>query len=472
MNARNLPVELDHIIPASERASSIVASHEDIFPLDMPNHVEETDNMLAELFNVEPSKPLAAIRQRRLALLESQRPLQAEPASLAWDQQNEPIELEGIEPINSEPKNNWMENFSQRQSALMTFDQSLNLPPNIPTFGPDWNGRFTDSQIDLADGNFATLLAQQLLQNVGSQGSPNQMVEERADPMLSGQEGSIFTNNSVTLNPVELSGPPINGLLQEPLEAVGSHIYHNQMLEGHPGLASNAQLQTNNIQPSTSGGHTPANQENDGHPTLTKPITTRFIGNEDLITMSNRVTWTEEEIECGRRIISLAARYDRDVAEFTVEAHAISQEQYQEDMNTISCIYWRPAPTPVVPQVMGECVYTSVDVIRSIEKMVLTPDQVYQNGEKWGFNIAKKNRIRRHIENLGSYTVRADTNPDWKGMLTATFHHQLMNYTEPNVKNIAKEVKVFAWSSIGEAFERLLLKHGETPQNELCWLKQ
>ena len=132
VNARNLPVELDHIIPASERASSIVASHEDIPHLD---NVEQTEGMLAELFNGEPSKPLVttnAIRQCRLALLQSQRPLQAEPASQAWNQQNEPIELEGIEPINSEPKNNWMENFSQRQSALMTFDQSLNLPPLEP----------------------------------------------------------------------------------------------------------------------------------------------------------------------------------------------------------------------------------------------------------------------------------------------------------------------------------------------------
>ena len=94
VNAGNLPVELDLIIPTSERASSIVASHEDIVHLDMPNNVEETENMLAELFNVEPSKPLAATNANSvtsLALLESQRPLQAEPASQAWNQQNEPI---------------------------------------------------------------------------------------------------------------------------------------------------------------------------------------------------------------------------------------------------------------------------------------------------------------------------------------------------------------------------------------------
>jgi hypothetical protein len=111
-------------------------------------------------------------------------------------------------------------------------------------------------------------------------------------------------------------------------------------------------------------------------------------------------------------------------------------------MITISCIYFQPSPPGEIQhKLVGQCVFTSVDVILLMERIFEHPP----------FEIQEKNRIRRNLESFKPETIK-------KEGTTNRFFAQLMAYTQPKTRNIEKDIKVFVWSDIMRAMKKIVVQ--------------
>ncbi|KAI9486857.1 MAG: hypothetical protein EXX96DRAFT_497017 [Benjaminiella poitrasii] len=162
--------------------------------------------------------------------------------------------------------------------------------------------------------------------------------------------------------------------------------------------------------------------------------------------------WSEDERQCGRRVIRFWRRqrvnrdkYDgRDVVECGFETVPSSQYSKKDDDGTtaqppvrdplmISCIYW--------PE-LNDYFITSVDCIVLVEGLLEVE-----------FTVEEKNRIRRNLEGFRPKTVsKSNAN-------TASFFSMLMAYNSPKPRNIEKDIKVFAWSDLGDALKKVIKKY-------------
>ncbi|THH28530.1 hypothetical protein EUX98_g5657 [Antrodiella citrinella] len=141
--------------------------------------------------------------------------------------------------------------------------------------------------------------------------------------------------------------------------------------------------------------------------------------------------FSDEEISIGRRLI----RFNRDIdgTRLKVSCEQIKQREYSEGSPVISCIYRRDN---------GYCYFTSVDVICLLEGLV---------GKT--FEIEEKNRIRRNLEGFHPETVSKNR----KG--TEAFFTQIMEFPLPKPRHIEKDVKVFHWSLLGRALDKIIAKY-------------
>lgn len=141
--------------------------------------------------------------------------------------------------------------------------------------------------------------------------------------------------------------------------------------------------------------------------------------------------WTPAEISAGRRLVRFAKIQEG--RRLIVSCETITQEEYNESDSVISCIYRDETKT---------CFVTSVDIIYLLER--LTNDD---------FPVEEKNRIRRNLEGLRPTTVSKHK------VGFEDFFQRIMEFPDPKPRNIEKDLKVFEWTLLGQALEKILSKY-------------
>ncbi|EJD03243.1 uncharacterized protein FOMMEDRAFT_84218, partial [Fomitiporia mediterranea MF3/22] len=137
------------------------------------------------------------------------------------------------------------------------------------------------------------------------------------------------------------------------------------------------------------------------------------------------------ELAVGRRLI----RFGREQVghRLLLSCEVIAQEEYDELDIVISCVY---------RQETRDCWFTSVDVIYLLERLLGGP-----------FSVEEKNRIRRNLEGFKPTTVSKSK----AGF--EMFFSRIMDFPPPKPRNIEKDVKVFAWTLLSPALEKIISKY-------------
>jgi hypothetical protein len=163
-----------------------------------------------------------------------------------------------------------------------------------------------------------------------------------------------------------------------------------------------------------------------------------FVNKPDQL--NDRTGWTAQELRENRRIIAFQKVGSGDA--FQLACHPITSAEYIDHMLTISCIYFQPSPLGEIQhKLAGTCVFTSVDIILFMERLI-----------NYLFSVQEKNRIRRNLEGFHPVTIK-------KEGTTARFFTQVMAYSQPKVRNIEKDIKVFAWGDIVKALKKIVQKY-------------
>ena len=153
-------------------------------------------------------------------------------------------------------------------------------------------------------------------------------------------------------------------------------------------------------------------------------------------------TWTLQERQDNRRIVAFHKVISGEVIQ--LDCYPVPAHEYQDNMITISCIRWIPSPPHEIGhKLMGQCVFTSVDIILLLEKLV-----------GHSFDVQEKNRIRRNLEGYKPQTVR-------KEGTTRQFFNQVMLYAQPKARNIEKDIKVFLWKDLTKALKKVVQKYSK-----------
>jgi hypothetical protein len=153
--------------------------------------------------------------------------------------------------------------------------------------------------------------------------------------------------------------------------------------------------------------------------------------------------WDVDEWVANRRIVHFV--YALNGTEMQVHASPVSQTEYKRRMAAqtggnvhpdngfyMSCLYFAEE---------GRFCFTSVDVIRLLQKL-----------EGFSFKVEEKNRIRRNLEGLHPKTISK------RSPHTLQFFGRIVGYAEPEPRNIGKDIKVFRWSCLAAAVEKIYLK--------------
>ncbi|KAF8647177.1 hypothetical protein AX16_007006 [Volvariella volvacea WC 439] len=143
------------------------------------------------------------------------------------------------------------------------------------------------------------------------------------------------------------------------------------------------------------------------------------------------VGWTPVELNAGRRLVRFGKIQEG--RRLIVSCEPIPQEDYCESDSVISCIYREETKN---------CFVTSVDIIYLLER--LTNDE---------FPVEEKNRIRRNLEGLRPTTVSKHK------VGFEDFFQRIMEFPDPKPRNIEKDLKVFEWTLLGQALEKILSKY-------------
>ncbi|KAJ7647477.1 hypothetical protein FB45DRAFT_893553 [Roridomyces roridus] len=123
--------------------------------------------------------------------------------------------------------------------------------------------------------------------------------------------------------------------------------------------------------------------------------------------------WDDDELTAGRRL---------DGCRVILSCEPITQEEYCEKDMVISCIFREEAET---------CYR-------------LTNDD---------FPVEEKNRIRRNLEGLRPTTVSKHKSG------SELFFQQIMDFPDPKPRNIEKDLKVFEWTLLGQALDKIMSKY-------------
>ncbi|KAI9183177.1 hypothetical protein H9P43_004094 [Blastocladiella emersonii ATCC 22665] len=149
--------------------------------------------------------------------------------------------------------------------------------------------------------------------------------------------------------------------------------------------------------------------------------------------------WTpEEQARTKRRIVCLFPDRRRGEGRIAVRWTVVAAADFDHaanaagDLVTLSCIYWER---------MDDFYVTSVDFILAMERLLGVV-----------FKVEEKNRIRRNMETFRPVTVtkaRADS---------SDFFRTVMQFGDPKPRNIEKDIKVFKWSVLQDAMDKILHK--------------
>lgn len=141
--------------------------------------------------------------------------------------------------------------------------------------------------------------------------------------------------------------------------------------------------------------------------------------------------WGQDEHRLGRRLVRFLKVQDG--RKLIISCQPIPQEEYRDTDTVISCIYRAQTDAYYV---------TSVDIIYLLERLV--------NDE---FPVEEKNRIRRNLEGLRPITVSKHK----AGF--ESFFQRIMEFPDPKPRNIEKDLKVFDWSLLGQAVDKIIAKY-------------
>jgi hypothetical protein len=173
----------------------------------------------------------------------------------------------------------------------------------------------------------------------------------------------------------------------------------------------------------------------------------RFIPKPD--TFGDYALWDANEVAEGRRIVRFHGEKNGNL--MTVSCCPIASQDYTEDMHTISCVYFHPNEQGQLQHpYANQCVFTSVDVIKLIGKLVDDPN---------ADDVREKNRIRRNLEGLRPRTIKKEGS-------TNQFFNQLMGYSKPKTRNIEKDIKVFLWRDLTKALRKIIRQYVVNDDND------
>jgi len=141
--------------------------------------------------------------------------------------------------------------------------------------------------------------------------------------------------------------------------------------------------------------------------------------------------WSDTELKNGRRLVQF--RRVQDGRKLIISCEPLAQDDFNQTSSVISCIYRRE---------LGIFYVTSVDVIYLLECITATD-----------FPVEEKNRIRRNLEGLKPTTV-SKHKPGFE-----KFFQRIMDFPDPKPRNIEKDLKVFEWSQLGAALDKILSKY-------------
>ncbi|KAG6829555.1 hypothetical protein H0H92_004224 [Tricholoma furcatifolium] len=141
--------------------------------------------------------------------------------------------------------------------------------------------------------------------------------------------------------------------------------------------------------------------------------------------------WTPSENAVGRRLVRFSKVQDG--RRLVVSCEPIAAEDYRDADSVISCIYREESRT---------CYVTSVDIIFLLERLT--------NSD---FPVEEKNRIRRNLEGLRPTTVSKHKHG------FEDFFQRIMEFPDPKPRNIEKDLKVFEWSLLDQALDKILSKY-------------
>lgn len=150
-------------------------------------------------------------------------------------------------------------------------------------------------------------------------------------------------------------------------------------------------------------------------------------------------SWTDEEINCRRRLVLF--KRSQSGSTITTNFNSIRLDDRPKDSICISCIYWEEK---------RDFFITSVDTIYLLQKLVAAQ-----------FTVEEKNRIRRNLEGFRPLTVS-------KGKTESEeFFKIIMAFPAPKPRNIEKDVKVFHWSDLSSALQKIIGKYSASPSSIL-----
>ncbi|KAG6854060.1 hypothetical protein C0991_011038 [Blastosporella zonata] len=141
--------------------------------------------------------------------------------------------------------------------------------------------------------------------------------------------------------------------------------------------------------------------------------------------------WSPAEKSAGRRLVRFSKVQDG--RRLVVSCQPIPADAYHEADSVISCIYREESQT---------CYVTSVDIIFLLERLT--------NND---FPVEEKNRIRRNLEGLRPTTVSKHKHG------FEEFFQRIMEFPDPKPRNIEKDLKVFEWSLLDQALDKILSKY-------------
>lgn len=157
-------------------------------------------------------------------------------------------------------------------------------------------------------------------------------------------------------------------------------------------------------------------------------------------TMSMTKDWTEEEIKEQRRLVKFEF-VKLSASDYLVKFRPIPKSEFTNDAAIISCIFWKEKELHIV---------TSVDIILLLEYLI-----------QQSFSIEEKNRIRRNLQSLRPLTI-SRSNKNYQ-----RFFQLLMSMEDPRPRNIEKDLKVFKWSDLFSALNKVVSKYSSSTLDSL-----
>ncbi|KAI8365217.1 uncharacterized protein BYT42DRAFT_505769 [Radiomyces spectabilis] len=140
--------------------------------------------------------------------------------------------------------------------------------------------------------------------------------------------------------------------------------------------------------------------------------------------------WTPQEWHAGRRLVRF---WRQNMAAANAVQRGAPVPPPKNTSLVVSCIYWSQR---------NDYFITSVDCIYLLEGLIGVQ-----------FTVEEKNRIRRNLEGFRPLTV-SKCKPD-----CADFFKLIMSFPHPKPRNIEKDVKVFAWSTLPHALRKIIRKY-------------